>query len=158
MIVIDDQLHLLSRTNVNNKSFIFTHVIDDAWKAFLFWCISNRWFIFFNIQFSSSLCVWNFQLEYNKVWSFFDDSSVLRDFENFLIIFELLSWSLIKRLKISVLLNNLYKIYKRFIASFRIKSLKQFSLINYVQCQWRWYSFKLKHVYLVIRKFFFFIL
>ena len=69
-----------------------------------------------------------------------------------------MNWSFVKRLKISALFNNLYKTYKRFIASSWIKSLKQFSLINYIRCQWRWYSFKLKCVYLVIRKFFFFVL
>ena len=67
-----------------------------------------------------------------------------------------MNWSFVKRLKISVLLDNLYKIYKGFIASSWVKSLKQFSLINYVRYQWRWYSFKLKRDYLVIQRVFFF--
>ena len=69
-----------------------------------------------------------------------------------------MNWSLVKRLKINVLFNNLYKIYKKFIAPSWIKSLKQFLLINYIRCQWQWYSFKLKRVYFVIPKFFFFVL
>ena len=30
MIIINDQLHFLNQLNINNKSFIFTRIADDA--------------------------------------------------------------------------------------------------------------------------------
>ena len=134
MIIINDQLHFLNRSNVNNKLFIFTRIADDAWRLFLFWSISNRSFILLNIQFCSSLCVWSFQFEYNKLRPFFDDDSIFCDFENFVIISWHLCWSLVERSQINALFNNLYKIHKIFIALFWIESLKTFSWIICVQC------------------------
>ena len=158
MIIIDDQLHFLNRSSVNNKSFIFTRIADDAWRFFFFWNILNRSFILFDIQFYSSLCVWGFQFEYNKLQLFFDDNFIFCDFENFINIFWHSCWSLVERSQINVLFNNLYKIYKIFIALSWVESLKTLSWIIYVQCQWRCYSFRLKRVYFVIRWVFVYVL
>ena len=135
IIIIDDQLYFLNRSGVNNKLFIFIRIVDNAWRFFLFWSISNRSFIFLDIQFYSSLCVWDFQFEYNKLRSFFDDDFILCDFENFVIISWHSCWSLVERSQINILFNNLYKTHKIFIALFWIESLKTFLWIICVQCQ-----------------------